>query len=829
MKQAADRQVIESGDADKLWIVWLKKNVATDWLPGQWDHERWLFTADPTDPRNTVGFCTARECGMLVVHGRFCSLCAKAHKASGLSYEDFICEYVSKRRKRHPREGGAAQCIAQKERRCPRRDLHDGLCRTHYNHWRRTARKLPELTLAEWLSKGNYVIPVHPLPGCVVPRCPRDAYYCKNTLCDLHNHRYKASKTGQSSRAWAARESAYVCAYEFGLEHLDERLRWEVLYSLQKRVDRGGRLDPRCIRAAMDVMREHSSFATMPEAEALQVISASKEAGTGSLLAETARALRNAHDEMSGVAPHQRLVWDLVDIGAVADPTIRGGTRRRTGLDFGQITQPWLRAAAQDKCMELMNGLTINPLYKATVIASQVLDQRSDRGMDPAALDFRDADAIADAIGSLKRRDGRQCASSYKRNLYLRFFLMIADGRRRGLLDNLSSTFARDRSHALPADVFEPEDEYGKSLPDNVIDQLDDNLDQIGRQIPYRGLNDEQRHLMLATIYMIIRDTGRRPREVASLKRDYLTKDASGPILVYDNHKSRRMGRRLPITQSTAEIIGKWITVRNGLTGVAPSSEDYLFPAHAQWQTYISTNKLAAVLRKWINGIERIDGPGLDPNGQPIPFDRSKIHARALRHSYAQRHANNGTPVDVLRVLMDHTSIQTTGIYYVVTTDRKREAIKTVGKYTIDRSGNSKPMTDHTRYQLRSVAVPFGNCIEPANVKAGGDACPIRFQCAGCGFYRPDPSFIPAIEEHLNGLRGDRESALAIDVAPYVVENLNAQIASFDEVLERMRHSLNQLIPDERERIEDAAIVLRKMRASASLPLTDISNPKDDR
>ena len=41
-----------------------------------------------------------------------------------------------------------------------------------------------------------------------------------------------------------------------------------------------------------------------------------------------------------------------------------------------------------------------------------------------------------------------------------------------------------------------------------------------------------------------------------------------------------------------------------------------------------------------------------------------------------------------------------------------------------------------TAYQMRSVAVPFGNCIEPSNVKAGGKACPIRFQCAGCGFYR---------------------------------------------------------------------------------------------
>ena len=35
-----------------------------------------------------------------------------------------------------------------------------------------------------------------------------------------------------------------------------------------------------------------------------------------------------------------------------------------------------------------------------------------------------------------------------------------------------------------------------------------------------------------------------------------------------------------------------------------------------------------------------------------------------LPHPSAQRHADNGTPVDVLRQLMDHKSIQTTGGYY---------------------------------------------------------------------------------------------------------------------------------------------------------------------
>jgi hypothetical protein len=120
-------------------------------------------------------------------------------------------------------------------------------------------------------------------------------------------------------------------------------------------------------------------------------------------------------------------------------------------------------------------------------------------------------------------------------------------------------------------------------------------------------------------------------------------------------------------------------------------------------------------------------------------------------------------------------------------------AIETVGKLAIDKDGAPAPLTGSTAYQMRSVAVPFGNCIEPSNVKAGGKASPIRFQCAGCGFYRPDPSYIPAIEEHLNSLSADREIASAMDAAPFVIDNLSAQIQAFRNVLDVMRGALEQL------------------------------------
>ena len=191
----------------------------------------------------------------------------------------------------------------------------------------------------------------------------------------------------------------------------------------------------------------------------------------------------------------------------------------------------------------------------------------------------------------------------------------------------------------------------------------------------------------------------------------------------------------------------------------------------------------------------------------------------ALRHSYAQRHADAGVPVDVLKELMDHVSVGTTMGYYRISLKRKQQAIRSVGSLATDAGGNPAPFTNPTAYQRASVSVPFGNCTEPSNVKAGGGACPIRFQCAGCSFYRPDPSYLPALEQHIASLRADRETARAIGTADYVTANLTAEIDAFTQVADTMGRRLSELTPEQRTEVEEASRVLRRARAGRQLPL----------
>jgi hypothetical protein len=159
---------------------------------------------------------------------------------------------------------------------------------------------------------------------------------------------------------------------------------------------------------------------------------------------------------------------------------------------------------------------------------------------------------------------------------------------------------------------------------------------------------------------------------------------------------------------------------------------------------------------------------------------------------------------------------------------RRRQAVAALAAHVVDRHGTPTAASS-SAYQLRSVAVPYGGCTEPSNIKAGGKACPIRFQCAGCGFYRPDPSYLTAIEAHINELRADRETARAMDAAAFVLTAMTEEINAYDAVAATMRTRLAALPADDRTEIETASTVLRKIRAGAAitLPLTVIDHTTD--
>ena len=808
----------------RRWLDWLRKNTDRNWRPGQWNHDAWLFTAPAADPTVTVSLCQVKNCGKRCASRRFCKTCARAFRQSGLSLDEFIATYAKVRSKESPAlYAGRSQCCAKRLNvNCPRIAMYSGLCQYHYYKWKYDERRDPSLTLHSWLTSGTFKIPVADHPDCLVRGCGRESRSTRVSLCFLHHRRYKSSGATADFAAWAKTQAPHIADHQFTLIHLDEELRWEVLYALQQRDARGGRIDPLATRAAINVLREYPSLTRISQLELDRITEVSRESNANGHLVEFARSLRKAHDEITGRTPKDRLFWDLVEVGLKRDPTPIGGRRRRAGLDFGLITQSWLRELTMEWARDATSLHSVTEAHRVMVMASAALEQQPHGATDPDTLTYRDAEVIIDAINRAERLDGKPYRASYKRHLYRRFFEVIEYGRLHGYLDQTPMSFGRRRSHVIPDDRVE--ESTGKAIPIDIQRQLDANIDTIGRGVHYGTLNDEQRQRMFATAYILLRDTGRRTAEIASLQADCLARDPNGPIMIYDNHKAGRLRRRLPILESTADAIQRWLSIRTNLA----THSDYLFPGEKPWEDRMDTKHISRALRAWVDSLDRLDANELNKDGHPVPSDRMRIFPYAFRHSYAQRHADNGTPIDVLRELLDHKTIQTTSCYYVVTGDRKRQAINTVGKYSIDRTGAPTILTDSTSYQMRSVAVPFGNCIEPTNVKAGGHGCPIRFQCAGCGFYRPDPSYIPAIEEHINSLRADREIATAMDTASFVIDNLTAEITAFEHILSTLRDQLDRLEGAERARVEEASTALRKVRAGTPLPLTAVNHRQQE-
>jgi integrase len=163
---------------------------------------------------------------------------------------------------------------------------------------------------------------------------------------------------------------------------------------------------------------------------------------------------------------------------------------------------------------------------------------------------------------------------------------------------------------------------------------------------------------------------GRRTGELCSLRFDCLAFDEvideagrarPAPVLVHDMPKVGIRNYRLPIDQCAAGIIcAQQARVRLRYPD-SSTSQLALFPAvfkNPRGVKPVTTDFLVGHMHGWVTSLSELLGPG----GKP--YDRSEITPYSLRHSYAQRHVDNGTPIEVLAELMGHRRLTTTQGYF---------------------------------------------------------------------------------------------------------------------------------------------------------------------
>ena len=239
----------------------------------------------------------------------------------------------------------------------------------------------------------------------------------------------------------------------------------------------------------------------------------------------------------------------------------------------------------------------------------------------------------------------------------------------------------------------------------------------------------------------------------------------------------------------------------------------------------ISRSTLEARHRDWVSAL-----PALRTSDGAV-FDLARIVPYAYRHSYAQRHADAGVPIDVLAELLDHRSYSVTRGYYRIGEDRRRDAVDKVTALSFDRHGNrvwrdAQALLDseRARHAVGEVAVPYGTCSEPSNVQAGGGACPIRYRCAGCDHFRTNVAFLPELQAYLQDLLRARER-LAATISG-VDEWARADATPAEEEIARIRRLINRIKGDiaeldngQRAQIDEAVAVVRRHRAAHAVPL----------
>ena len=321
--------------------------------------------------------------------------------------------------------------------------------------------------------------------------------------------------------------------------------------------------------------------------------------------------------------------WDLALFG-------HGGR-----MSFTDISQGWLREAAKRWVLEELPrrrgrkvGGTVQAYVNSVARLSESLRVRPDGGQVPAALGRADIEnflnrlAFQQSAGQVSLRLPERVCRDLRQVLeHVRALGLTRPGQPAAGLGEDFALLAGDVPH--PPQPGEP----SRDLPAEIIGQLCGHLD---------ALEEISSRRMRVAVELLI-DTGRRPEEICTLGFDCLDRDSDGaPVLVYDNHKAARLGRRLPISQATAQLITAqqaWTRARFPHT---PAGELRLLPtvlANPDGRKGIRTESLSERHRTWVDALPpllRADGSEYDkakitcmptgtptPNATPTPASRS--------------------------------------------------------------------------------------------------------------------------------------------------------------------------------------------------------------
>ena len=741
--------------------------------------------------------CRVQLCQNTIQSGlRVCHRCFSRLTRLGMSSEDIATASEL------PNEPAPATRCAVPRCRCVPTVRHAVLCEPHAKKFR---LRRPPMSMDQFLADPR-VRPLPAMPTCQVAACTRTADGACG-YCNTHYQRWRAALAADSEvdpDRWRARESGVAEPGQVNLRALPVLVVVEVLFGVQQRVRGGAKITEVELRVLCDGLRRRQAASITTDRTEI-TRNKSVRSLRAALTQHVRRALADPGSEQA------KDIWDLAIFG------------HRGNLSFTGISQPWLAQSVKRWAAEQLprhrgrGAARVRGKINGLRMLSEFLGRRPDRGLVPSALGRSDIEGFLNRLAHLESIGE---ISRYRRNCICRDVREALAGiRALGLTRpgqtaaGLAGDFALERGD-IPA---EPErGEPGRDVPPEVMAVLCANLDTL-----------EPVEVRVATQIGI--DTGRRPEDILALPLNCLNRDKDGAaVLVYDNAKADRLGRRLPIGEATAAVItGQQQRVR-AIFPDTPVAELALLPTtrrNPHGRTPISIDTLDARHREWVSELPILctrDG---------LEIDKTKIVPYVYRHCYAQRHADAGVPIDVLAELLDHRSYSMTRRYYRIGEDRRRAAVDTVTALSFDRHGNRIWREAHmlleserARHAVGEVSVPYGTCTEPTNVKAGGGACPVRFRCVGCDHFRTTIAFLPDLQAYLDDLLRTRERLTAAidgvdDWARADAIPTEEEITRIRRLINRIKGDIAELDDTEQAQIDEAVAIVRRHRAAHAVPL----------
>ncbi len=778
-----------------------------------WDDKREVFAPIASDPVFGFAECATAGCAQVGGTNRWglcCGCVTRWHRSSPeASFEEFC-------RTEPPRaiKQGGALCLVCRTSGHERPAHWQGLCGSCVSTMGQRGQDV-----AGYINGDGEFAPAVPRLSfgcCGVAVCERWAAHRKPALCAAHYTSWvrTGQHSGQTLAAWNARRRTLdYDGRTTVLRGLGERAQLEMLYGLWCRCLAERRTTPQVMQMVVNLLWAQGSASLFD------------------------LAVDHIHDErrLFVVFTRDRISLALAtpDSEAVKDDwDLRVFGRAGQGLHFGQIAQPWLKQAVKRWARERLDtageaGHLERIAQCLGTFSESLCRHRPDRGAHPALLGRDDVLAFCSDLAHLEAA-GR--LSRHGRGALLRGvaqFLREARGmglaRPGGPLAGLPDDVILQPHDQVRAQHGDPDD-HPRALPQVVVDQL---LAPAALQL----LETNHGHDARAMVELQA-EVGRRTGELCGLRWGCLVFDEildetgrtrPAPVLVHDMPKVGIRSYHLPISEQAAGTIrAQQARVRDRYPDT-PTARLALFPAtvmNPRGTKACSVDFFGRLfLRMWVDSLSELVGPGGEP------YQRSGVIIYSWRHCYAQRHADQGTPIEVLAALMGHRQLSTTQGYYRITQRRKRKAVDLLAKFQVDRAGDrSRPAierlleAEHLRDAVGQVAVPFGICTNPTNVRAHGQACPFRHRCFGCAHFRSDPSFLPELRAHLARLLADRERLRA--AMPELEEWARngaipsaEEIAAIRRVIERCQGVLGELAAAERTEIEESIAVLRRGRA----------------